>query len=113
MPGLGGTRFRRATGRAALDPAADAARFETGLGALRVLDVHLTDRAFLVGERCSVADLSVFAYTQVADQAGFELAKYPAVVAWLARVRALPGFDDDDLRYPENAQPGRGRSIYD
>ena len=34
MPGLGGTRFRRATGRAALDPAADAARFETGLAGL-------------------------------------------------------------------------------
>src|SRR5438552_4519811 len=42
MPGLGGTRFRRATGRAALDPATDAARFETGLGALRILDDHLT-----------------------------------------------------------------------
>ncbi len=113
MPGLGGTRFHRATGRTALDSAGDAARFETGLGALRVLGGHLTGRAFLVGDRCSIADLSVFAYTHVADQAGFELAAFPAVVTWLERVRALPGFVDDDLRYPENAQPGRGRSIYD
>ena len=77
-----------------------------------MLDVHLTDRAFLVGDH-SIADLSVFAYTHVAAQAGFELAAFPAVVTWLERVRALPGFVDDDLRYPENAQPGRGRSIYD
>ncbi|MEP6893013.1 MAG: glutathione S-transferase family protein [Gaiellaceae bacterium] len=113
MPGLGGTRFRRATGRAILDPTLDAARFQTGLGALRVLDDQLRERDYLVGDRCSIADLSVFAYTHVCDQAGFELSAFPAVVAWLGRVRALPGFVDDDLRYPENAQPGRGRSIYD
>ncbi len=113
MPCLGGTRFRRLTGRAALDPALDAARFETGLDALRVLGDHLADRSFLVGERCSIADISVFAYTNVADQAGFELWAFPAVAAWLERVRTLPGFIDDRLIYPENAQPGRSRSIYD
>jgi glutathione S-transferase len=78
-----------------------------------VLDSHLDGRLFLVGERCSIADLSVFAYTQVANQAGFELSAFPAVEAWLDRVRALPGFVADDLRYPENAQQGRSRSIYD
>jgi glutathione S-transferase len=113
MPGLGGTRFRHLTGRAALDPIAFAARFETGLGALRVLEDHLADHPFLAGERCSIADLSVFAYTQVADQAGFDLSTFPAVLAWLNRVRALPGFVGDELRYPENAQPGHGNSIYD
>ena len=113
MPGLGGTRFRRATGRAALDPAADAARFATGLGTLRVLDDHLAEREFLVGDRCSIADLSVFGYACVADQAGFDLASFPGVVAWLERVRALPGFVGDQLIYPENARPGQGRSIYD
>ena len=113
MPGLGGTRFRRATGRAALDPAADAARFASGVDALRVLDDHLAEREFLVGDRCSIADLSVFGYACVADQAGFELDGFPAVVAWLERVRALPGFVADELIYPENARPGQGRSIYD
>jgi glutathione S-transferase len=113
MPGLGGTRFRRLTGRAALDPATDAARFEAGLRSLEVLDDHLADHPFLVGKSCSIADLSVFAYTNVADQAGFELATSPAVVAWLQRVRALPGYVDDRLVYPENARPGHGRSIYD
>jgi len=113
MPGLGGTRFRRVTGRAAADPAGDRRRFETGLAALEVLDAHLRGRAWLVRERCTIADLSVFAYTHVAGDAGFELERYPAVVTWLERVRALPGFVDNLEPYPENARPGNGRSIYD
>lgn len=113
MVGLGGTRFRRMTGRAALDPAGDARRFETGMGALAVLDAQLAGREWVVGERCSIADLSLFAYTHVAGDAGFELARFPAVESWLGRVGALPGFVDDLVPYPENALPGHGRSIYD
>jgi glutathione S-transferase len=113
MPGLGGTRFRRVTGRAAADPATDARRFQLGLDTLAVLDAHLGEREWLVGERPTIADLSVFAYTHVCEDAGFELGRYPAVGRWLARVRALPGFVDALVPYPENARPGKGRSIYD
>jgi glutathione S-transferase len=113
MPGLGGTRFRRVTGRAAADPAGDARRFQLGLDTLAVLDAHLGERDWLVGDRPSIADLSVFAYTHVAGDAGFELDRYPGVVGWLERVRALPGFVDDLEPYPDNARPGHGRSIYD
>jgi glutathione S-transferase len=113
MPGLGGTRFRRLTGRAAADPAADARRFQTGLETLGTLDAQLAAREWLVGDGPTIADLSVFAYTHVAGDAGFELDRYPAVVAWLDRVRALPGFVDDLAPYPENARPGKSRSIYD
>jgi glutathione S-transferase len=113
MPGLGGTRFRRLTGRAAADPAGDARRFQAGLETLETLDAHLAGRDWLVGEAATIADLSVFAYTHVAGDAGFELERYPAVAAWLDRVRALPGFVDDLAPYPENARPGKGRSIYD
>lgn len=113
MPGLGGTRFRRLTGRAAADPAGDARRFQTGLETLATLDGHLAGREWLVGDGPTIADLSVFAYTHIAGDAGFELERYPAVVAWLDRVRALPGFVDDLAPYPENARPGKGRSIYD
>jgi glutathione S-transferase len=112
MSGIGSARFRRLTGRAALDPAADAARFETGTGALRVLDAHLAEQQFLLGDSCSIADLSAFAYTHVADDAGFGLVGFPAVSSWLERIRALPGFVDDLQPYPENARPGSGRSIY-
>ena len=113
MPGLGGTRFRRVTGRAAADPAADARRFQTGLETLETLDAHLAARDWLVGDAATIADLSVFAYTHVAGDAGFELERYPAVSKWLERVRARPGFVDDLAPYPENARPGKGRSIYD
>ena len=92
---------------------ADAARFETGLNALGVLDGHLAKRSFLVGDSCTIADLSVFAYTHVAAEAGFDLTAFAAVGDWLERVCALPGFFDDLVPYPENALPGRGRSIYD
>jgi glutathione S-transferase len=110
MVGLGGTRFRRLTGRAELDPDMDRARFATGVGALATLEQHVEGRPFLVGEGVTIADISVFAYTSVADQAGFSFG--PNVTRWLERIRALPGFVDDFVRYPENANVGRGRSIY-
>ena len=113
MPGLGGTRFRRVTGRAAADPAGDSRRFQLGLDTLATLAGHLAGRDWLVGLAPTIADLSVFAYTHVAGDAGFDLESYPAVVDWLDRVRALPGFVDDLAPYPENARPGKGQSIYD
>ena len=48
-------------------------------------------RTFLVGERYSIADIGLYAYTHVAGEGGFELARYPAVQAWLGRVAAQPG----------------------
>jgi glutathione S-transferase len=48
----------------------------------------------------------------VAGDAGLDLGDWPAVCAWLDRVRALPGFSDDLVTYPANARPGAGRSIY-
>jgi glutathione S-transferase len=106
MPGIGGTRFRLVTGRGSGRP-------DHGRAALEQLERRLQDRSFLVGDACSIADLSNFAYTHVADDAGLGLADHPAVCAWLERVRSLPGFVDDLEPYPENARPGAGRSIYD
>jgi glutathione S-transferase len=60
--------------------------------ALRVLDRHLTGRDWMVGQGYSVADIALFAYTQMAPEAGHDLAGYPAVVAWLERVRKQPGW---------------------
>jgi glutathione S-transferase len=62
------------------------------VAALKVLERHLKSRAFFVGEAYSVADIALFAYTHLAPEAGHELEKYPAVGAWLARVRAQPEF---------------------
>ena len=111
MAGVGGTRFRRLTGRAELDPEADVRRFAAGREALAILEGHLAGRSFVVGETCTIADVSLFGYTAVAPEAGFELGE--DVAAWIERMRAQPGFADDLEPYPENARPGRGRSIYD
>jgi glutathione S-transferase len=61
-----------------------------GYAALGVMERHLTGRTFFVGERYSIADVALYAYTHVADEGGFELGAYPAVRAWLARVRGQP-----------------------
>jgi glutathione S-transferase len=110
MPGIGGTRFRRLTGRV---DASDTARFAAGADALRLLDDHLRSRRFLVGEGLTVADISLFAYTHVAPDIGHDFHDYPGVAAWLERIRAEPGFLNDYVPYPENARPGASRSIYD
>ena len=62
-----------------------------GIAALRALEGHLKNRAFLVGERYSIADISLYAYTHVADEGGFELEPYPAIRSWLERVAAQSG----------------------
>jgi glutathione S-transferase len=61
-----------------------------GYDALGVMEGHLAARAFFVGERYSIADIALFAYTHVADEGGFDLGRFPAVRAWLDRVRAEP-----------------------
>jgi glutathione S-transferase len=110
MNGIGSARFRTLTGR---DPDLIPARFALGQTALAMLEEYLADRSYLVGDRCSIADLSNFAYTHVAEDTGYRLADYPAVGGWLDRVRAQPRFVDDLEPYPDNARPGAGRSIYD
>ena len=110
MVGIGGARFRILTGRA---PELIPARLELGESALTMLEAHLEGRSFLVGDSCSLADLSNFAYAHVAQDAGFRLTDYPAVSGWLERVRALPRFIDDLAPYPDNARAGASRSIYD
>ena len=61
-----------------------------GFQALGVLEQGLAGRTFLVGERCSLADYALYAYTHVAPEGGFALADYPAIRAWIARVEAEP-----------------------
>ena len=61
-----------------------------GEAALAVMERHLTTRRFFVGERYTIADIALYAYTHVAHEGGFDLAPYPAVRAWLGRVAAEP-----------------------
>jgi glutathione S-transferase len=75
----------------AIDSAALAERHKGGYKALDAMERQLEGKSFLVAERYSIADISLYAYTHVAHEGGFELDRYPAVAAWLKRVAAQPG----------------------
>ncbi len=68
-----------------------APRRTGGVAALAAMEGHLESREFFVGDRYSIADIALYAYTHVAGDAGFHLADYPAVSAWLERVRVQRG----------------------
>jgi glutathione S-transferase len=63
-----------------------------GYDALGVMERHLREREVFVGRGPSIADIALYAYTHVADEGGFELARFPAVLRWLERIRSLPGY---------------------
>ena len=63
---------------------------ERGNLALAVMQTHLACAEWFAGRQFSVADIALYAYTHCAADGGFELARYPAVAAWLGRVRAQP-----------------------
>jgi glutathione S-transferase len=66
-------------------------RMKGGYSALDAMERHLASRTFFVGDRYSLADISLYAYTHVAHQGGFELDPYPAIRGWLERVAAQSG----------------------
>ena len=65
-------------------------RMKGGYAALDAMERHLDGRAFFVGDRYSLADISLYAYTHVAHEGGFDLDPYPATRGWLERVAAQP-----------------------
>jgi glutathione S-transferase len=112
-PNLGTARFWRLTGRDAERPEAFAARVEAGRVALEMLERHLAGRRFLVDDHYTVADVSLFAYAHVTQDAGIDVGPYPAVRGWLDNVRATVGFTNDLDPYLPNAKTGTGgRSVH-
>jgi glutathione S-transferase len=63
-----------------------------GHKALKVMEEHLTNKTYFVGNNISIADISLFAYTQVAHEGGFDLAGYPNILAWIKRIQDLPDY---------------------
>ncbi len=59
-----------------------------GYAALDVMEGHLASRLFFVAERYTIADIALYAYTHVAHEGGFDLARYKSVSGWLERVRS-------------------------
>jgi glutathione S-transferase len=81
------------TGKLARRPDALVRRHrDNALKALAILDRELAGRPFVAGQRYTIADMSVFAYTHRAWEADLPLARFAHVVAWIGRVQAQPGF---------------------
>ena len=80
-------RHWRLTGRVEANAASVPPREATAKRALACLEKHLKERRFLVAERLTIADIGVYAYAHLAEEAGFPLAPYPAFRRWIGEVR--------------------------
>src|ERR1044071_2850962 len=67
-----------------------------GNEALQLMDRHLAGREWFVGDAMSLADICLFAYTHVADEADFDFALYPNVIEWMERIMTSPGYGPMD-----------------
>ena len=112
MPMIGGLRFRLLVGRLTPSDPDAIRRKEGALGVAQMLDDHLATRDFFVGDRYTIADIALYAYTHVAHEAGIDLGPHANLRAWFARVEKQPGYIEDVEPYGANAAPGVGRSIY-
>jgi glutathione S-transferase len=89
-PAIAVARFIRAFLKKTDDPRLPELRRQ-GDAALDVMERHLAAHRWFAGDALSVADLALFAYTHKAGDGGFDLGRYPAVAAWLARCLAQRG----------------------
>ena len=65
---------------------------KAGYRVLAQMEKHLHNRDYLVGDRCSIADIALYAYTHVADEGGFDLSQFPSINTWLSRIQSLAGY---------------------
>lgn len=63
---------------------------ENGLAALALMDQHLDSRKWFVADQFSLADICLFAYTHLADEADFDLEAYPDIIRWMERIMLMP-----------------------
>lgn len=63
-----------------------------GHKALAVMEQQLSQTLYLVGDKLTTADISLYGYTHVADEGGFDLSGYPSIQRWMARISATPGY---------------------
>ena len=113
VPAVGGLRFRLLVGRWTPETPEAQRRRAWADGVLELLDDHLAANEFLAAGRYTIADIAVYAYSHLAEEAGIDVSPYANVRAWFARVEAQPGYIEDVEPYGANAAPGAGISIYD
>lgn len=93
-------RFLRTFAKSA-DPAVLEFLSTRSNSALKVLDKHLEKQQFAIGDRTTIADLSMCGYLYFTDEIGVDLNHYPAVVRWLQDIKALDGW-----MHPYELMPG-------
>jgi len=77
------------------------------LGSLVILDRHLKDQKFIVGNAPTIADISACGYLFWPDEFGMSWGAYPAIEAWLDRIQALPGWVHPYQLMPGHPLPER------
>jgi glutathione S-transferase len=71
---------------------------QQGYAALTVMEQHLKQQDYFVANRLTIADIALYAYTHVAEEGGFNLQQFPAVLSWLGRIAQQNNYvsiDDD------------------
>jgi glutathione S-transferase len=86
------------------DPAVLAEFGKRARAAWSILDSHLATRTHVVGERLTIADLSICGYLFFDDELGVDWAEFPAIDAWLSRLK-----DEPRWRHPYALMPGHPR----
>lgn len=86
-PFIATSRFWYMTGKAEEHQEALQQKQAPGYAALAVMEQHLEKNDFFVGDRYTIADIGLFAYTHVAGEGGFDLARFPAIQTWIDRVK--------------------------
>ena len=71
----------------------DMQEYQTiGTGILEVMEKHLEHRHWVALDHITIADIACFPYVALAPDAGITLDTYPAIQAWITRIKALPGY---------------------
>ena len=91
-PFIDTSRFWYLTGKAQEDREALKQKQAPGYGALAVMEQHLANHAFFTGDRYTIADIGLFAYTHVAGEGGFDLTRFPAIQIWINRGKNQPRY---------------------
>ncbi|NEZ60872.1 glutathione S-transferase family protein [Adonisia turfae] len=63
-----------------------------GHRALAVMDQHLAHHKFFLGDQVTIADISLYAYTHVADEGGFDLSAYVNIRRWFKDFESILGY---------------------
>ncbi|MEO6863586.1 MAG: glutathione S-transferase family protein [Microcoleus sp.] len=91
-PYIATSRFWISVGKAEEYQAELQQKQAPGYAALGVMEQRLEKHEFFVGDRYSIADIGLFAYTHVAGEGGFDLTRFPAIQSWIERVKHQPRY---------------------